>query len=131
MLKPASTDSSTSTGSGAKSNNDDNQEILYDTPNESIDTKEFLKSYKFISFGHEVIVPRVLCGRPVAMFTFNYICGQAFGSVDYIEIAKRFSVVFLSHVPELSISNRNEVGGGRCLMFDQLYSYSQSLSIIY
>ena len=83
---------------------------LFNHSNEDIDKIEFLKSYKFMTFGHEVTVPRVLCGRPVAMFTFSYLCGQAYGSVDYIEVANRFSVVFLSNVPELSISNRNEVG---------------------
>lgn len=109
LLKSASTDSSEVVSNCSDDGRDCQESANESESNESMDKIEFLKSYKFMSFGHEVTVPKVLSGRPVAMFTFDYICGGAYGSVDYIEIARRFPVVFLSHVPELSISNRNEV----------------------
>ena len=76
---------------------------------DSLDVSKYIKIFKFVAFGHLVTVPKVLLGRRVAMFTFQQICGEAYGSVDYIEISRKFPIIFLGHVPELSISNRNEV----------------------
>lgn len=49
------------------------------------------------------------------MFHFNDLCGSGsigkvpLGASDYILLAASFSTVFISHVPKMSLQNRNEV----------------------
>ncbi|HFB54466.1 MAG TPA: cell division protein ZapE [Hellea balneolensis] len=39
---------------------------------------------------------------------FAYLCEQALGSADYLEIARQFTTLILEHVPILGPENRNE-----------------------
>lgn len=48
------------------------------------------------------------CYGSVAMFTFSELCEKPLGSADFLAIAKRFTVVFLSSIPRLSSEKRNE-----------------------
>lgn len=49
------------------------------------------------------------------MFHFNDLCGSGsigkvpLGASDYILLAASFSTVFISHVPKMSLQDRNEV----------------------
>jgi cell division protein ZapE len=61
-------------------------------------------------YGHDVLIPRVIIGRRVAMFSFAEICDNTLGAADFIDIAERFSLVFFAKIPQLSLSlNRNEI----------------------
>ncbi|MGB0697706.1 MAG: cell division protein ZapE [Rhodospirillaceae bacterium] len=51
--------------------------------------------------GRSVCVPRAV-GDKVAAFGFEDLCGQALGSHDYMEVAKRFDAVVLSDIPVLT-----------------------------
>jgi cell division protein ZapE len=39
---------------------------------------------------------------------FSYLCEQALGAADYLEIARQFTTLILEHVPILAPENRNE-----------------------
>jgi cell division protein ZapE len=44
----------------------------------------------------------------IALASFEQLCEQALGSVDYLEMAKQFKVVILEGIPKLSADKRNE-----------------------
>lgn len=48
------------------------------------------------------------CYGSVAMFSFAELCEKPLGSADFLAIAKRFTVVFISDIPRLSSEKRNE-----------------------
>ena len=60
-------------------------------------------------YGHILRVPRAVFGRRVACFAFQDLCGEALGAADFLDLADSFRVVFLSHVPKLDLTMRNEV----------------------
>jgi predicted ATPase len=60
-------------------------------------------------YGHTLQVPTQVAGRRTARFTFASLCGQAYGPADFIELARMYSVIFLSDIPRMDMSNRNEV----------------------
>jgi cell division protein ZapE len=75
-------------------------------------------------YGHDVLIPRVIAGRRVAMFSFSDICENTLGAADYIDIAERFSIVFLHSIPILSLGlNRNEIRR-MITLIDALYEAS-------
>jgi len=53
-----------------------------------------------------VKVPRQACGA--AFFTFQDLCGQPLGAVDYLAIAEAFDSVVLADIPLLTPELRNE-----------------------
>jgi len=44
----------------------------------------------------------------IAVASFEQLCVQALGSVDYLEMAKQFKVIILEGIPKLSADKRNE-----------------------
>jgi predicted ATPase len=60
-------------------------------------------------YGHTLQLPAQVTGRRTARFTFASLCGQAYGPADFIELARMYSVIFLSDIPRMDLSNRNEV----------------------
>jgi cell division protein ZapE len=44
----------------------------------------------------------------VAVFEFKELCEKPLGAEDYIEVAQRFSTIFLANIPKLKPENRNE-----------------------
>eukprot|EP01038_Epipyxis_sp_PR26KG_P014798 gene14798-19884_t len=69
-------------------------------------------STSFVNYGHHVFVPHQIIGRKIALFTFEELCGAKnapYGASDYIEISKRFNIIFLQHIPILDSSRRNEL----------------------
>ena len=46
------------------------------------------KSVNITVYGHKVTVPKVICGRKIAVFTFNELCATALGAADYIDIGQ-------------------------------------------
>lgn len=45
----------------------------------------------------------------VAMFTFEELCGDPLSAADYLEIVKNFDTVFISDIPNLSLSEKDKV----------------------
>jgi cell division protein ZapE len=74
--------------------------------------------------GRVVPVPRAV-GR-VARFTFGDLCERPLGASDYLEIAKRFDVVFVDHIPHLGPAKRNETKRF-IILVDALYDASVRL----
>lgn len=74
--------------------------------------------------GRVVPVPRAV-GR-VARFTFGDLCERPLGASDYLEIAKRFDVVFVDHIPHLGPAKRNETKRF-IILVDTLYDASVRL----
>ncbi|KAI5834072.1 hypothetical protein K523DRAFT_323055 [Schizophyllum commune Tattone D] len=57
-------------------------------------------------FGRQI--PTLRAGNGVAMFTFAELCHEAFGPADYISIAAKFSTVYITDLPVLRISDKNQ-----------------------
>jgi peroxisome-assembly ATPase len=56
--------------------------------------------------GRTLIIPET-CGRN-AKISFQELCGQAHSAADYLELAKNFDVLLLTHVPKMTLFQRNE-----------------------
>lgn len=56
--------------------------------------------------GRTVTVPEAANG--VARFSFDDLCAQPLAAADYLAIARSYQVIFLSDVPEMDESMRNE-----------------------
>lgn len=56
--------------------------------------------------GRKIAVPAA--SGKVARFTFNDLCAKPLGASDYLEIAKNYTTVFVTDIPYLSASKRNE-----------------------
>ena len=55
------------------------------------------------------VVSSIFPGRRVAWCPFDSLCEEALGAVDFLALARTFRVVFISHVPLLSVLNKNQV----------------------
>jgi cell division protein ZapE len=62
----------------------------------------------------------------VAMFTFHELCEEPKGPADYIEIAKEFSTILISDIPQLTPEKRNEAKRFVNLI-DELYEHKVKL----
>lgn len=60
-------------------------------------------------YGHVLRVPAQVAGRRTARFSFQALCGQAYGPADYLELARMYHVVFISDIPKMDLSHKNEV----------------------
>lgn len=56
--------------------------------------------------GRAVTVPRAV--HDVARFSFSDLCAKPLGAADYLKIADTFRTIFIDHIPQLSVANRNE-----------------------
>lgn len=56
--------------------------------------------------GRELRVNKA-CGT-IADFTFEELCDRPLGASDYLEIAKNFDLVFIHHIPLLTIAKRTQ-----------------------
>jgi cell division protein ZapE len=74
----------------------------------------------------QVKVPRQACGA--AFFTFQDLCGQALGAVDYLAIAEAFDSIVLADIPLLTPDLRNEAKRFNTLI-DTLYEAKVHLVI--
>ncbi|WP_113438923.1 cell division protein ZapE [Rhizobium cremeum] len=63
---------------------------------------------------------------PAARFSFSELCEQPLGAADYLEIARRFDVVFVDHIPLLGPQRRNETKRF-IILIDALYDASVRL----
>jgi cell division protein ZapE len=66
---------------------------------------------------------------PLLRATFAELCGEANGPADYLEIAERFTTVFIENVPLLSPANRNEARRFVTLI-DALYEASTKTVVL-
>lgn len=68
-----------------------------------------LLSIQMSVFGHLITSTHAIAGRRIAKFSFNQLCDENLGAADYIHLSETFRIIFLSHVPILTLDNRNEV----------------------
>ena len=68
--------------------------------------------------GRKLTVPKAAHG--CASFTFFELCGEALGPPDYLAIARAYRTVFVSGIPRLKASQRNETKRF-ILMIDTFY----------
>jgi protein AFG1 len=68
-----------------------------------------LLSIQMSVFGHLITSTHTIAGRRIAKFSFNQLCDENLGAADYIHLSETFRIIFLSHVPILTMENRNEV----------------------
>lgn len=64
---------------------------------------------KLTAQGREVHIPVASLRYKAARFTFNDLCARPIGSADYQVLAQHFATVFISEVPILTLSQRNEL----------------------
>jgi cell division protein ZapE len=62
----------------------------------------------------------------VVLASFDQLCVQALGAIDYLQIAKQFNVVILKGIPKLSADKRNEAKRFMTLI-DTLYEHKIKL----
>ena len=62
----------------------------------------------------------------VALTSFDELCAQPLGSIDYIEIAKNFNLIIMANIPQLSPDKRNEAKRFM-LLIDALYEHKVKL----
>ena len=112
--------------------------------------------YMFEVSGRKVSLRRTLAGRRVALATFDELCGQPLGSADYIgntpyslicvdrllvmyvcvlscwcvALGERLHVLFISHIPRMTMpTNRNELRRF-ILLIDALYEAQTRVIIL-
>jgi cell division protein ZapE len=62
----------------------------------------------------------------IALASFDQLCVQALGAVDYLQMAKQFNVVILEGIPRLNADKRNEAKRFMTLI-DTFYEYKVKL----
>lgn len=77
--------------------------------------------------GRRRVVPKVAHG--CAAFTFFELCGEALGPPDYLAIASTYRTVFMSGVPRLRASQRNEARRF-VLMIDAFYDAGTRIVVL-
>jgi predicted ATPase len=60
-------------------------------------------------YGHVLQVPCQVTGRRTARFSFHSLCGLAYGPADYIELARIYHVIFITDIPKMDLTHKNEV----------------------
>jgi len=76
--------------------------------------------------GRQVLVPRA--AGDAARFSFADLCEKPLGARDYLAIARRFSTLFIDHVPVLGEGKRNEAKRF-ILLIDTLYDHHVRLVV--
>lgn len=82
--------------------------------------KEILLNYREIS--------TVMLSNDVIWMDFESLCGDQRGSADYIEIARQFHTVFVSHIPQMSDSH-NDRARRFINMIDEYYDRNVNLLV--
>jgi cell division protein ZapE len=67
-------------------------------------------------------------GDGVIWFDFDELCGKPRGAIDYIEIARAFNTLFLSHVPALG-EDQSDAARRFITMIDEFYDRNVKLLI--
>ena len=81
-----------------------------------------LEKKSIVVKGREITVSKHAKG--CARFNFDDLCGKAYGSEDYINIAKSFDIIFIENIPKLSPEKKNEVKRF-IMLIDALYDNSK------
>ena len=76
--------------------------------------------------GRDFVIPK--CTGRIADFTFEQLCMQPLGAVDYIELCKEFDIILLRDVPRMNIYRKTEARRFICLV-DSLYDAKVGLII--
>ena len=116
-----------------------NQSKTYFTPINKETQNEFMKLFnRFVDESHlttitiktnsrEIIFNR--CSSNILMTEFNKLCEENFSHQDYINIAKKFNLIFLNDVPELNDQKKDSCRRFISLV-DMLYENKCSIVIL-
>jgi cell division protein ZapE len=77
--------------------------------------------------GRKRVVPKV--AHSCAAFTFFELCGEALGPPDYLAIVRTYRTIFISGVPKLKATQRNEVKRF-ILMIDTFYDAGTRIVVL-
>jgi len=83
-----------------------------------------LKTGVLAVLGREVLLTAI--HNQVALASFDQLCVQALGAVDYLQMVKQFKVLILEGIPRLSADKRNEAKRFMTLI-DTLYEHKVKL----
>ncbi len=72
-------------------------------------------------FGREVVVPKAV--NNICWFTFAELCSGNTSPADFAVIAKRFDTIFLSHVPQFTVTS-SDAKKRFIHLLDTLYQYN-------
>lgn len=59
--------------------------------------------------GRRIAVPKAALNSNVAWFTFASLCDKPLGAADYLAVASAFHTVFISDIPQLDLTMRDQV----------------------
>ncbi|KAI9591497.1 AFG1-like ATPase-domain-containing protein [Syncephalis fuscata] len=65
-----------------------------------------VETKKIEFLGRHLIVPQSVEG--IARFTFYELCSEALSAADYIELVRNYHTVFVTDIPRMSLTRRNE-----------------------
>ncbi|KAI8056562.1 AFG1-like ATPase-domain-containing protein [Syncephalis plumigaleata] len=65
-----------------------------------------VETKKIEFLGRHLIVPQSVEG--IARFTFRELCSEALSAADYIELVRNYDTVFITEIPRMSLTLRNE-----------------------
>ena len=91
---------------------------VYYTPLNAMAEKKMEEAFAVYSYGRFSVEPITILGRAVTVvksceeaiwFSFDVLCGEMRSKEDYLEIAQKFPLVFLSEVPVLTQRSLDEV----------------------
>ena len=74
--------------------------------------------------GREVLLSSI--HGDIVLTSFDELCSQPLGSIDYIEIAQNFNILIMANIPQLSPEKRNE-SKRFMLLIDALYEHKVKL----
>ena len=71
--------------------------------------------------GRAWTVADACASKGVARLTFDDLCRQPRGAIDYLELCKNFHTIFVEGIPQLSISNEFNLVRRLILLIDVCY----------
>ena len=73
-------------------------------------------------------IPSVRYADGIAWFDFRVLCDEPRGTIDYIEIARRFHTVFIANIPQMGDEEKDQVARFIRLV-DVLYDHNVNLVV--
>lgn len=67
-------------------------------------------------WGRKLKIPR--SSSAVAEFTFAQLCNSPLSAADYIEVTRQFETIFVRDIPQLTLSERDQVRAARGAVVD-------------
>lgn len=92
---------------------------VYFTPDDAKAAADMVHAFTRVTHGHELMeealiihernIPFIKRTHEVIWFDFNVLCNVPRSQQDYLELAKTYKMIFLSHVPMLQTQSKNVI----------------------